>query len=128
MSCEGVRWNATSRRLERRECGLFERVLDAERSVGGQVRKAIEEAEFIVRSARARGDAIRKRADDRISRLHVAMEDRIETEIARLRKEFLEAEDSPANDPQLGVKRDALRRAVRRLAARMTGEIDEGGR
>ena len=107
---------------------VVERVLDAERSVEGQVRKAIEEADFIVRSARARGDAIRKRADDRISRLHVAMEDRIETEIARLRKEFLEAEDSPANDPQLGVKRDALRRAVRRLAARMTGEIDEGGR
>ena len=107
---------------------VFERVLDAERSVGGQLRKAIEEADFIVRSARARGDAIRKRADDRISRLHVAMEDRIETEIAWLRKEFQEAEDSPANDPQLGVKRDALRRAVRRLAARMTGEIDEGGR
>ena len=108
--------------------GVVERVLDAERSVEGQVRKAIEEADFIVRSARARGDAIRKRADDRISRLHVAMEERIETEIARLRKEFQEAEDSPANDPQFGVKRDALRRAVRRLAARMTGEIDDGGR
>jgi len=107
---------------------VVERVLDAERSVEGQVRKAIEEADFIVRSARARGDAIRKRADDRISRLHVAMEERIETEIARLRKEFQEAEDSPANDPQFGVKRDALRRAVRRLAARMTGEIDDGGR
>jgi vacuolar-type H+-ATPase subunit H len=107
---------------------VVERVLDAERSVEGQVRKAREEADFVVRSARARGDAIRKRADDRISRLHVAMEERIETEIARLRKEFQEAENSPANDPELGAKHDALGRAVRRLAARMTGEIDEDDR
>ena len=49
---------------------------------------------------------------------------RLEREIARMRREFLEAEDSPDNDPQLGLKRDVLQRAVRRLAARMTGEID----
>ena len=110
------------------KAAVVERVLDVERSVEGRVRKAIEEADHVVRAARARADAIRKRADDRISRLHVAMEDRIEREIARMRKEFLEAEDSPENDPLLGLKRDALQRAVHRLAAGLTGEIDEVGR
>jgi len=105
-----------------------ERVLDAERGVEGQVERAIDEADSVVRAARARSDAIRRRADERISRLHVAMEERVEREIARMRKAFLEAEDDPENDPQLGLKRDALHRAVRRLAARMTGEIDEVGR
>ena len=105
-----------------------ERVLDAERNVEARVRKAIDEADFVVRSAWARGDAIRQRADDRISRLHVAMEDRIETEIARLRKEFLEGEDGHVDELQLGVDHDALQRAVRRLAARMTGETDDGDR
>ena len=105
-----------------------ERVLDAERGVEGQVERAIDEADGVVRAARARSDAIRRRADERISRLHVAMEERVEREIARMRKAFLEAEDDPENDPQLGLKRDALHRAVRRLAARMTGEIDEVGR
>ncbi|HKN30834.1 MAG TPA: hypothetical protein VJY34_24365 [Roseiarcus sp.] len=103
---------------------IVERVLDAERGVEGEVQKAIEEADRVVRAARARGDAIRRRADDRISRLHVTMEDRVEREIARMRKEFLEAEDDPGHDPQLGLKRDALHRAVHRLAARMTGEVD----
>ena len=107
---------------------VVERVLDAERSVEGRVRSAVDEADAVVRSARARSEAIRKRADERISRLHVAMENRIESEIARMRREFLEAEDSPENDPQLGIKRDSLQRAVLRLAARMTGEIDDGGR
>ena len=110
------------------KAAVVERVLDVERGVEGQVRKAIEEADHVVRAARARADAIRKRADDRISRLHVAMEDRIEREIARMRKEFLEAEDSPENDPLLGLKRDALQRAVHRLAAGLTGEIDEVSR
>ena len=105
-----------------------ERVLDAERSVEARVRKAIEEADLVVRSAWARGDAIRQRADERISRLHVTMEDRIETEIARLRKEFLEAEEGHVDEVQLGVDRDALQRAVRRLAARMTGETDDDDR
>ena len=107
---------------------MVERVLDAERGVEGQVERAIDEADGVVRAARARSDAIRRRAEERISRLHVAMEERIEREIARMRKAFLEAEDDPENDPQLGLKRDALHRAVRRLAARMTGEIDEVGR
>jgi vacuolar-type H+-ATPase subunit H len=105
-----------------------ERVLDTERNVEARVRKAIEEADFVVRSAWARGDTIRQRADERISRLHVAMEDRIETEIARLRKEFLEGEDGHVDELQLGVDHDALQRAVRRLAARMTGETDDGDR
>ena len=99
-----------------------ERVLDAERDVEAQVQKAVDEADRAARAARARADAIRRRADERISRIHVAMEERIEREIARMRKAFLQAEDDPENDPQLGLKRDALQRAVHRLAARMTGE------
>ncbi len=107
---------------------VVERVLDAERNVEGEVRRAIDEADLVVRSARARSEEIREQTDERISRLHVAMENRIENEIARMRKEFLEEEDSPEKDPLLGVKHDLLQRAVRRLAARMTGEIDDGGR
>ena len=103
---------------------VVERVLDAERDVEGQVQHAVDEADRAARAARARADAIRRRADDRISRIHVAMEERVEREIARMRREFLEAEDDPENDPHLGLKRDALQRAVHRLAARMTGEID----
>ncbi len=103
---------------------IVERVLDAERDVEGQVREAVDEADRAARAARARADAIRRRADDRISQIHVAMEGRIEREIVRMRKEFLDAEDGPEHDPQLGLKRDALQRAVRRLAARMTGEAD----
>jgi len=101
---------------------VVERVLDAERDVEGQVQKAVDDADRAARAARGRADAIRRRADERISRIHVAMEVRIEREIARMRKAFLETEDDPENDPQLGLKRDALQRAVHRLAARMTGE------
>ncbi len=103
---------------------IVERVLDAERDVEGQVEKAVDEADRIARAARARADAIRRRADERISRVHVAMEERVEREIARMRQEFLESEDDPEHDPHLGLKLDALQRAVHRLAARMTGEID----
>jgi len=105
-----------------------ERVLDAERDVERRVRKAIEDAGHVVRAARASADAIRERADNLISRLHVAMEERVEREIAQMRKAFLDTEDSAENDPQLGLERDALQRALHRLAARMTGETDEVGR
>ena len=104
---------------------VVERVLDAERNVESRIQAAVDEADRVLRAARARADAIRIRTDERISRLHVAMESRLERKIAEMRREFLHTEESPENDPPLGLKRDALQRAVRRLAARMTGEGDE---
>jgi len=107
---------------------VVERVLDAERNVESRLQAAVDEVDRVLRAARARADAIRIRTDERISRLHVAMESRLERKIAEMRREFLQTEESPENDPHLGLKRDALQRAVRRLAARMTGEEGEVAR
>ena len=87
------------RNVAARETGanatVVERVLDAERNVELRVQAAVDEAARVVRAARARADGIRVRTDERISRLHVAVESRLERQIAAMRREFLETEESP---------------------------------
>jgi vacuolar-type H+-ATPase subunit H len=99
-----------------------ERVLAAERGVERDLADAREEAAQLLAAARARGNRIRQRGEERVSRLYVAMEARIMAETERLRRESLAAGDAPAHDLHAGIGRDALKRAVERLAARMTGE------
>lgn len=99
-----------------------ESVLAAERAAELALQAERERALAVLSAARARAGAIFKRSDERISRLHVAMEARIEAEIARRRRDLLSFEVQPANDPHVGIGREALARAVSRLAARMTGE------
>lgn len=102
-----------------------ERLLEAERAGQASLEEARRETEAIVAAARRRADDIRKRADMRISRLHVAMKHRTDAEIARRRAEFLGADDMTVVDPHLEIRPDELARAVDRLAGVLTGEGDE---
>ncbi len=104
-----------------------ERVLAAERGAKESLRLARDEAQGVAASARARADAIRRRSDERISKAHVVIDARIEAEIVRLTKEALSADATSEDDQRRGVGGDALKRAVKRLAARMTGEDDGVG-
>ena len=103
-----------------------ERVLAAERGVERGLSEAREEAAKIVAAARARGVQIRQRAEDRVTRLHVAMEAKIALGIEHLRRQSLESDDDSARNLHVGVGRAALQRAVDRLAAQITGD-DRGG-
>lgn len=102
----------------------FDRVLDAEKAAERRLEEARRSARAIVAAARAREEAIGKRTDERLSRLHSAMRRRIDAEIARQREEFDAAYRSDGS-PRIVVETAALRRAVDRLAARLTGYDDE---
>jgi len=102
----------------------IERVLDAERECEKILEQARKSAEALIVAARAREEAIRKRADARIVRLHEAMKRRVDAEMARMRAEY-EQSDAPApGEADYAIGQEALREAVGRLAAEMTGGGD----
>ena len=106
----------------------FQQVLDAEGAAERRLQNARQDASQLVAAALDRAELIRKRADERISRLHIAMERRIEDELNRMRLDFNELEGSAPSNPQFSINPDALARAVRRLAAKLTGQADEADR
>lgn len=100
----------------------IERVLDAERACEQSLDETRSRAEGIVAAARIREEVIRKRADRRLVRIHEAVKDRVDAEIARLRAEYENPENADAGRSQYVIGQDALTKAVERLAARLTGD------
>jgi hypothetical protein len=97
-----------------------EAVLRAEGAAEERIRRARHDAAAIVAAARAREEAIKRRADTRISRVHIAYMARIDEEIARL-----ETQLTPASDAADAAEAAALARVIDRLAGELTGRSDE---
>lgn len=102
----------------------IERVLDAERDCEKILDEARRKAEALIIEARTRDEAIRKRADARIVRLHEAIKRQVDGEIARMRAEYEQSGATAPGEADYAIGNDALREAVCRLAADMTGGGD----
>ncbi len=98
-----------------------EAVLRAEGAAEERVRQARRDAVALVAGARAREEAIKRRADARISRAHVSHMAGIEAEIARLEGALSPLADIESSDEEHA----ALSRTIRRLAAELTGQSDD---
>lgn len=99
-----------------------EAVLRAEGAAEERIRQARRDAGAIVAAARAREDAIKKRADARIARTHIAHMNRIDAEIARMEAALAPSPGGGADDDETA----AMARVIERLAAELTGERDAG--
>lgn len=98
-----------------------EAVLRAEGAAEERVRQARRDAGALVAAARAREEAIKRRADARITRAHVSHMARIEAEIARLEGALTPLVDIESSDEEHA----ALTRVIRGLAAELTGQSDD---
>jgi hypothetical protein len=98
-----------------------EAVLRAEGAAEERIRQARRDAGAVLAAARAREEAIKRRADARISRAHVSHMAAIEAEIARLEGALAPLADFESSDEEHA----ALTRVVRRLAAELTGQTDD---
>lgn len=106
---------------------VVERVLEAERSAEAALSQARAAGEALIAAAHAREEAIRRRGDDRISRLHVALKGRVDAEIERLKQGAAASDVSPAGGQPVAIDPRSLARAVERLAAKLTGQDHENG-
>ena len=98
-----------------------EAVLRAEGAAEERIRQARRDAAALVAAARAREEAIARRADARISRVHIAYMARIDQEIARLEAALAPASGAGSDDAEAA----ALTRVIERLAGELTGRTDE---
>lgn len=99
----------------------LETVLRAEGAAEERVRRAHRDADAILAAARVRAETIKRRADLRISRVHVAHMGAVDAEIARRRA----AAADPADAGTDADETRALARVIERLAAELTGEVDD---
>jgi hypothetical protein len=98
----------------------IERVLEAERAAEEKLAECRRQAHTAVASARESADAIRRRTDARISKLHVAYMQRIQAQVVDL----LHPENAAADNPGER-RRDSLSAAAERLAVRLTSDAGE---
>jgi vacuolar-type H+-ATPase subunit H len=98
-----------------------EAVLRAEGAAEERIRQARRDAGAVVAGARARAEAIKRKADGRISRAHVSQVGAVEAEIARLERTLVPLADIESSDEEHA----ALTRVIRRLAAELTGQTDD---
>lgn len=95
----------------------MEKVLEAEREAERKLAECREKADAIIAAARERGAEIAHRANARLSKIHAAYMEKIESEIGRLRRTAVAADAAaPRHDGSL------LIGAVQRLAAKMTSD------
>ncbi len=98
-----------------------EAVLRAEGAAEERLRQARRDANAVLSAARAREEAVKRRADARISRAHVSHMAGIEAEIARLEGALTPLADLVSSDEEHA----ALTRVIRGLAADLTGQTDD---
>ena len=98
-----------------------EAVLRAEGAAEERIRQARRDAGAVMAAARARAEAIMRKADARISRAHVSQMAAVEAEIARLETALVPLADIEPSDEEHA----ALTRVIRRLAAELTGQTDD---
>jgi len=98
-----------------------EAVLRAEGAAEERLRQAKRDAGAVLAAARAREEAIKRRADARISRAHVSHMAGIEAEIARLEGVLAPLDDIASSDEEHA----ALTRLIRGLAAELTGQTND---
>jgi len=95
----------------------IERVLKVERDGAGELQQSQEQAGQLLSQARAQAAAIARRADASISQLYSSYLQKVQRDIEKLMQSSLSsAEHDNAHD------REMLVRAVRRVAAKLTGE------
>ena len=99
----------------------FEAVLRAEGACEERIRQARRDAAAIMTTARAREEAIKRRADARISRAHVAHLRKIDAEIGRLESALISSPNSESSAEESA----ALAKAIATLAAELTGQADD---
>lgn len=95
----------------------MERVLKAERAAEAKLRDCRQQAAAIVAAARERAGGIARRADARISKLHMAYMQKIGRDIALLASQSA----VPGDGARDSVEAAVLAQAARRLAAKLTG-------
>jgi hypothetical protein len=93
----------------------IERVLKAERAADAKLSECRQQAEILVAAAREQAAAIARRADARISRLHTAYLEKIDSAVANLAI-------PPPSSMGTGASDSELAEAAHRLAAKLTGD------
>lgn len=93
----------------------MERVLEAERSADASLRACREQAETLISEARERAAIISRRTDIRISKLHGAYLNKINTEASKLL-----APESTSDAESAGLDNITLVKAAQRLATVLT--------
>lgn len=99
----------------------IETVLAAERAAEASLADCRRQAQASVAAAREQADAIGRRADARISRVHTAYLQKIDTHAATLRQ----SADPPADNADGGEQASHYAEAARRLAAKLTSDCGE---
>lgn len=93
----------------------IERVLHAERAADVQLSECRQQAETLVAAAREHAAAIGRRVDARISRLHTAYLEKIDSAAAELAT-------PPPSGTGTGASDSELAKAAHRLATKLTGD------
>jgi hypothetical protein len=93
----------------------IERVLHAERAADAKLLECRQQAEALLAAAREQAAAIARRVDARISRLHTAYLEKIDSAAAALATPPPAATGTGASDSELA-------KAAHRLAAKLTGD------
>lgn len=99
----------------------IERVLETERVSDEKLRDCRQRAQVLVAAARDRAEAITRRADARISKLHASYLQRIGQDIAALGRPPAPAAEVTKGPGDIA----ALAQAAKQLAAKLTGGEDE---